>query len=330
MRRLWDLFALATVAALVSACAVGARPTLAGDAAEAAAETSTTPESTSTAPSDRWPAVGTDGPDRVVVTPTGVVVTVAERLDDGWRVITPCNKEREITAGDALQGAHVVIDPGHGGTEVGAVAGDLTEADLNLEVSRELERILEAEGMTVVLTRYGDYKLPIESRANIVNALKPLLFVSIHHNGGEAAQRSAPGTEVYYQQADPDSRRLAGLVWEDVFAAFSAYGGPWRGANDAGAIYRRGRDGSDFYGVLRRTAGTPSVLVEAAYLSNPREAELLARPDVQTAEAAAIARGILRFLTTSDPGSGYKEPNFRGYGSSGGGTFANCTDPKLS
>ena len=329
MRRLRGLFALGTVAVLASGCAAGDRPTLA-ERAEAAVESSATLASTTTAPSARWPAVGTDGQDRGVVTPTGVVVTVAERLDDGWRVVTPCNKQREITDGEVFRGAHVVIDPGHGGTEVGAVAGDLTEADLNLEVARELERILEAEGMTVVLTRYGDYKLPIESRTNIVNALQPLLFVSIHHNGGEAAQRPTPGTEVFYQQADPDSRRLAGLIWEDVFAAFSAYGGPWRGADDAGAIYRRGRDGSDFYGVLRRTAGVPSVLVEAAYLSHPREAGLLARPDVQTAEAAAIARSIVRFLTTSDPGSGFMEPNFRGYGSSGGGTFANCTDPKLS
>ncbi|HEX7095442.1 MAG TPA: N-acetylmuramoyl-L-alanine amidase [Acidimicrobiales bacterium] len=325
MRRLRGLFALGTVAVLASGCAAGDRPTLGEATADAAADATTT-----TAASDRWPPVGTDGTARVVVTSTGVVVTVAETLADGWRVVTPCDNKREISDGEVFTGAHVVIDPGHGGTEVGAVADDLTEADLNLAVALELERILEEEGLTVVLTRYADYKLPIESRTNIVNALKPLVFVSIHHNGGVAAQRSTPGTEVYYQVNDPSSRRLAGLVWEDVFAAFSAYGGPWRGGDDAGAIYRLGRDGSDFYGVLRRTAGVPSVLIEAAYLSHAREADLLARPDVQTAEAAAIARGILRYLTTDHPGSGYMEPNFRGYGSSGGGTFANCTDPKLS
>ena len=103
-----------------------------------------------------------------------------------------------------------------------------------------------------------------------------------------------------------------------------------REGDDAGAIYRAARDGSDFYGVLRRTAGVPAVLIEAGYLSSPAEAELFARPDVQTAEAVAIARAVLRYLTTDDPGSGYMEPAFRGYSSSGGGTFANCRDPDLS
>jgi len=260
-----------------------------------------------------------------------VVVPVLETLGSGWRVTTPCGKEAELDAGSSLGGAHIVIDPGHGGTESGAVAENgLAEAELNLEVSRELKRVLEAEGLTVQLTREGDYRLPIESRADIVNALSPLLFISIHHNGGEAARRTTPGTEVYYQQTDTNSRRLAGLVWEDIVAALSIHDITWRGGDDAGAIYRADRDGSDFYGVLRRTAGIPAVLIEAGYLSNPVEADLFARPDVQTAEAIAIARAVLRYLTTDEPGSGYMDPAFRGYGSSGGGTFANCRDPALS
>ena len=82
--------------------------------------------------------------------------------------------------------------------------------------------------------------------------------------------------------------------------------------------------------MLRRTAGTPAVLVEAAYLSNPAEADLLADPGVQDAEAQAIAAAVERWFETDDPGSGFMDPLPRGDESSGGGTFANCKDPDLS
>jgi N-acetylmuramoyl-L-alanine amidase len=297
----------------------------------AAVDQPTTSAPSTTAASTRWPALDASGGAKVVVSATGVVLPVAEQLDDGWKVVTPCGKDAEVDDGEPITGAHVVVDPGHGGSESGAVANNgVHEAELNLDVARELERILEADGMQVTLTRYADYRLPIATRADIVNALHPSLFVSIHHNGGEAASRDTPGTEVYFQVADEQSRRLSGLVWEEVTAMLATHHIEWRGGSDAGAIYRTNRDGGDFYGVLRRTAGVPSVLVEAAYLSNPAEADLLARPDVQTAEAQAIADAVERWFLTDDPGSGFMEPLFRGYGSSGGGTFTNCKDPDLS
>jgi N-acetylmuramoyl-L-alanine amidase len=317
-------------AALAAACARPAGPTLSEQPA-AAVDAPTTMAPTTTAASSRWPTLEPSTSAKVVVTPTGVVAPVREQRDDGWAVVTPCGKEAEVDDGEPVTGAHVVVDPGHGGSESGAVAENgLYEAALNLDVARELERILEADGMQVTLTRYADYRLPIATRADIVNALHPSLFVSIHHNGGEAATRDTPGTEVYFQVADEQSRRLAGLVWEEVTETLSTHDVAWRGGSDAGAIYRTNRDGGDFYGVLRRTAGVPSVLVEAAYLSNPVEAELLADEQVQTAEAQAIADAIERWFLTDDPGSGFMEPLFRGYGSSGGGTFANCKDPALS
>jgi N-acetylmuramoyl-L-alanine amidase len=306
-------------------------PTLDDAPAAAAADETTTVAPTTTTQSSRWPALALDGAAKVVVTPSGVVVPVVESLDGGWRVTTPCGEQVEVVGAEPVAAAHVVIDPGHGGTEVGAIAENgVQEAALNLSVAQEVEQILEREGMQVTLTREADYRLPIPTRADIVNALQPSLFVSIHHNGGEAATRDTPGTEVYYQVADERSRRLAGLMWEDITQTLSTYDVAWRGGSDAGAIYRKDRDGSDFYGVLRRTAGVPAVLVEAAYLSNPAEADLLARYDVQSAEAHAIAAAIRRWFLTDDPGSGFMEPLFRGYGDGGGGTFANCKDPDLS
>jgi N-acetylmuramoyl-L-alanine amidase len=321
------IVALAVLTGL-TACGRPPGPSLSDEPVGASPDTTAAPTTTE---ASRWPVLDLSGAAKVVVSPNGVVLPVSGQLAEGWRVVTPCGNSAEIADAEPVVAAHVVIDPGHGGSESGAVAENgLVESEVNLAVAQELERILEAEGMRATLTRESDYRLPIPTRADIVNALRPSLFVSIHHNGGEAATRDTPGTEVYYQVADAESRRLSGLVWEEVTRMLTPYGATWRGGSDAGAIYRTDRDGSDFYGVLRRTAGVPSVLVEAAYLSNPAEADLLARDDVRTAEAQAIAEGIERWFLTSDPGSGFMEPLFRGYGSSGGGTFANCEDPDLS
>jgi hypothetical protein len=135
---------------------------------------------------------------------------------------------------------------------------------------------------------------------------------------------------VWHQVDDPTSRRLAGLVQEEVAAAFAAYEGvAWQADRDAGAKARRRARGDDYYGVLR-DAGVPAVISEALYLSNPAEAALLARPEVQQAEADALARAVARFLTTDDPGSGFVEADPRPEAAGPGGGAAGCVDPPLS
>jgi hypothetical protein len=104
----------------------------------------------------------------------------------------------------------------------------------------------------------------------------------------------------------------------------------WVGPSDAGAIYRLDRDKTDFHGVLRHTAGTPTALVEASYLSNAAEADALATDEFRHLEAQGITRGILRWLTTDGPGSGFNDPIGRRFASSGGGTLAGCRDAELS
>lgn len=84
--------------------------------------------------------------------------------------------------------------------------------------------------------------------------------------------------------------------------------------------------------MVRQPKGVPAALEELAFLSNPPEASLLAEPDVQRVEGEAVARGVIRFLTTRDPGSGYVDggpmpprprPARRGAGDDG------CDDPPL-
>jgi hypothetical protein len=96
---------------------------------------------------------------------------------------------------------------------------------------------------------------------------------------------------------------------------------------DAGAKYRPG-DHGDYYAVLRLPQDVVSVLVESAFVSNPPEAALLDRPDVQKAEGEAVARGILRYLNTADPGSGFTEPYPRTEPPAAPGPPPRCVEPR--
>jgi N-acetylmuramoyl-L-alanine amidase len=178
---------------------------------------------------------------------------------------------------------------------------------VNLDVARRAEATLQGEGVTVLLTRTDDYDMGLAARAMVATSLSPRAFVSVHHNAEPDGPFPRPGTETYYQQASADSKRLAGLVYEEVVRALSAYDVGWVADTDAGAKYRPGRRG-DYYAMLRMPAPVTSVLAELAFISNPPEAELLARPDVRAVEGEAVARGILRYLRTPDPGSGFSTP----------------------
>jgi len=180
-----------------------------------------------------------------------------------------------------------------------------------------------------VRTRTGDYRITLGARAGIVQALRPRAFVSVHHNAEPDGPRAGPGTETYYQIASPESKRLAGLIYEEVVKALASYPIAWVADTDAGAKYRRNVAGDDYYGILRRTQGVPSSLAELAFVSNPAEESLVSRPEVQQVEGEALARGILRFLNTADPGSGFVEPYPRDSPAGGGGGASGCVDPPL-
>ena len=269
-----------------------------------------------------------------VATPEGLVLPVVTDHGDGtYDVRTPCDAV-VATAGEPLDGAHVVLDPGHGGEEPGAVgANGLEEADLNLAVAQRVADLLRAEGATVALTREDDIRVTVATRAALAVALRPVAFLSIHHNAAPEGPATAPGTEAYFQVASPESRRLAGRVVEEVRAALALYAVSWTADSDTGAKARiQAEDPTlDYYGVLRLADGVPSVLLEAAYLSNPPEAELLAREDVQEAEAAAIARALERFHLGEAPAEVAFSPEPPSTGAAGpsGGTAEGCEDPPL-
>jgi N-acetylmuramoyl-L-alanine amidase len=285
----------------------------------------TVPASTTTTEPD--PATAT-----AVVTPGGIVAPVISRAGDGWTVRTPCNATATLTRSRAKSAGSpvIVLDPGHGGAEAGAVSpSGLAEKGINLEVARHAQAALQEAGVATLLTRTGDYEVTLPTRSEIARSVDPKAFVSIHHNAEPDGPRAGPGAETYYQIGSADSKRLAGLVYEEVVKAMSQYKVAWVADRDAGAKYRQGTNG-DYYAMLRQPGKVVSVLAELAFISNPAEAELIARPEVQKVEGEAVARGIVRYLTTKDPGSGFVEPYPR-IDPPGGpaGPGRACRDPQL-
>lgn len=264
-----------------------------------------------------------------IITSTGVLVPVIGKTPTRYQVIAPCGDQAFVGWGHEVSAVQVVLDPGHGGSESGADdVPELTEAMLNLQIARRTaSRLLERE-ITVAVTRTDDYRIPIQQRAAIADQLEAEVFVSIHHNTPASKSSTTPGTEVYVQSESDDSARLGGLVYEEVFDALSQFDVEWTSRDDAGVLVVLDDEGNDAYGIVRRPLVT-SALVELAYLGNPAEVELLATEEYVEAASTAVADGIERYLTTSEPGSGFIESPrvFNPSGLTGG--VRDCVNPRL-
>lgn len=267
--------------------------------------------------------------DTGVVLVDDLVLPITGGEDGAWTVLTPCANTATVD-GELLTGAHVVIDPGHGGRETGAIGpSGVVEAELNLDVALKAKALLEEEGATVALTRNDDTRVTLETRAAIAQALDPLLFISIHHNGGPTRTADQPGVQVYHQHQTPESARFAGVLFEQLQEAMTPFSDTWSGGNATGVRARLGEDGGDYYGVLRGSEGVPAVLAEALYMSDEPEASLLLRDDVRQAEAQAITEAVVAWLESPYAGSGYLPPLQATESAGGGGGSAGCEDPEL-
>jgi N-acetylmuramoyl-L-alanine amidase len=276
--------------------------TAATDPTTSSSSTSTTaaPVTTTTLP----------GEPKALITPKGIPVAVRAVIENGYLVTSPCGVPTIVRDGEPVYGARVVLDPGHGGSrDVGAQGRNgLPEKQANLRVALETAARLEERGISVLLTRTGDYATTIPTRADLADHVGAEVLVSIHHNAPTPGPSTRPGTEIFYQSFSAESRRLGGVIYEHVVAALSRFTEvAWTAAPDAGVITVLNRNGRDTYGMIRRPR-TPSVLVEMGYMSNPAEAELFATEEYVEVAATALADGIEAYLTTDAPGTGWYEP----------------------
>ena len=264
----------------------------------------------------------------------GILLPVLAAEGPWVRVLTPCEHPRwlEAACGRPVSG-EVALDPGHGGDEPGAVGpSGLVERDLNLDVVLRAAARLRRAGVAAVPTRTADHRATLGYRTAVAAAMGAAALVSVHHNAEPDGRSDRPGTETYHQHADPASRRLAGLLYEELVATLAAVAPDrtsWPANADAGAKWRLNDGGLDYYGMLRRPAaeGVTACITEFAFLSDAGDEALLVRPAVRAAEAGALARAVVRFLHTDDPGSGWTEPVHRIRPAGPGGGLDGCVDP---
>ncbi|HEU5083071.1 MAG TPA: N-acetylmuramoyl-L-alanine amidase [Acidimicrobiales bacterium] len=307
--------ALVAVTALIASLLGGDDDT---DADAATTSTTTAPNPFGPVPAGGPGAVRTEG---------GLLLPISGGEPGAWTVLTPC-AQTAVVDGEHVAGAHVVIDPGHGGEETGAIGpSSVVEAELNLDVAKRAAQALRDAGATVALTRTDETRVTLRTRAAIARSLDPLVFISIHHNGGPTSPADRPGVQVYHQHRTPGSARLAGLLFEQLQTALAPFSDTWSGGSATGVRARLGTDGNDFYGILREAGDVPAVLAEALYLSHEPEASLLLEPDVRQAEADAIAAAVLAWVETGRAGSGHLPPLTASESAGGGGGTAGCDDP---
>jgi N-acetylmuramoyl-L-alanine amidase len=171
----------------------------------------------------------------------------------------------------------VVIDPGHGGKDPGAIGiGGVQEKDVILPISQQVTRLLEQQGVQVMMTRSGDYFVSLQGRTDLANRARADLFVSIHANSMGMGRPDINGLEVYYF----GDRRLADTIHKNIRRSVSI--------GDRGV--RRAR----FY--VLRNSRMPSTLVEVGFLTGYEDSPKLTDPAFRSQMAVAIARGILEFI----------------------------------
>jgi N-acetylmuramoyl-L-alanine amidase len=194
----------------------------------------------------------------------------------------------------------VVLDPGHGGQDSGAMCGDVMEKDLTLDVARRVSRLLDSEGIATLMTRLDDTYVSLADRTAFGSRVRDSIFVSIHFN--EDNKPVATGVETYYaahqvaagsvltswlpflsrppgNSPKPESQSLASFIQEALVTRTRAVD--------------RGTQAKQFFVIANVNA--PAVLIEGGFLTNRDEVFKLASEGYRDQLAAAIADGILRY-----------------------------------
>jgi N-acetylmuramoyl-L-alanine amidase len=217
----------------------------------------------------------------------------------------------------------VVLDPGHGGHDTGAVGpSGLMEKDVVLDLASRLRRLLTTRlGIRVIMTRTEDVFVPLQERTAIANRAKADFFLSLHMNG--ATTRGAGGFETYYftrEPSDSDARASAqrenlviesnGTAGKDlesllkITLADMAVTRDMRESSELAEfvlssldtllkVENRGVKSGPFY--VLATAAMPAILVESAFITNPKEERKLQRETYRQRVAEALYTGIAKY-----------------------------------
>ncbi|BBW98195.1 N-acetylmuramoyl-L-alanine amidase CwlD [Geobacillus icigianus] len=193
-----------------------------------------------------------------------------------------------------LSGRIIVLDPGHGGPDGGAVGGEVLEKEIALSVAKKLRDYLQQQGALVLMTRETDRDLAspstrgysrrktedLRERTALINQAEADLFISIHLNAIPSPRWR--GAQTFYYGSLIENERLAKFIQAELRRNLENTD---RSAKMIDTVY------------LLKHAKIPGALVEVGFLSNPDERELLASDHYQTKLAASIYKGVLRYFS---------------------------------
>jgi len=199
----------------------------------------------------------------------------------GTKLVLDIFKAPSIDVDNPLEGKTVIIDPGHGGIDTGAIGpGEVHEKDVVLAMGLYLQELLEEEGVNVIMTRNGDEFVNLYDRPERIDLYDPDFFISIHVN---AHAHNAPATEIrglmiLYNYAHNEELAEIMLHTMDELTDLPAF-----------RTWRRN------IAVIRHPH-VPSVLVEAGYLMRPEDNWYILHPWGQKVLARAMKEGIKRYF----------------------------------
>ena len=211
---------------------------------------------------------------------------------DGGQSSSGMTRSRsQSSAAPGIDGKRIVLDPGHGGSDTGAIGPTgVTEKSIALRIAKRLKVLLEAEGAEVILTRTEDTEVSpkkakatdveeLQARCDIANQNSADIFLSIHLDAFSGPEAHGT-TGYYYEMGSADSTRLADCVKRGVLRRL--------GTLD------RGTKPCAFY-VCRHT-DMPAMLLETAFVSNPREEQMMNSEEGVENAAQGIAAGIAEYF----------------------------------
>lgn len=179
-----------------------------------------------------------------------------------------------------LKDLRIVLDPGHGGSDPGAIWGATYEKDITLQIAEKLKQSLEKLGSTVFTTRDSDMYINLKDRVYTAKAKEADLFISIHLNFLEE-DTTVSGIETYCTEStNKNSTLLAEAVHSNLI-------------RETDAKDRNVRIDSNLYVVRRNTV--PSCLIETGFLTSETEGPLLLSDDYQDKLVAGICNGIIEY-----------------------------------
>lgn len=187
-----------------------------------------------------------------------------------------------------LLGHIIYLDAGHGGLDVGAIAGNVYEKDLNLKIVKKIANKLGEKGAIVYLTRDDDYDLAnknvlnrkrsdLTKRAQLINKSKADMFISIHLNA--TTNSNWRGLQIFYTTKNKENENIAKFMNERIKKRISTV--------------RDIKKDNGYY--MYKQIKIPGILIEAGFMSNPSDLYLLKKDSYQNKLAIIITDGIVEY-----------------------------------